>query len=77
MFSLVIIANPSKLRHMSVGWVETTIRTVEGQISANKPPTGNIHASRLRLLSHSTDLFDFAQTDRPSPLLSDIISQPF
>ena len=38
MFSLVIIANPSKLRRMSVGWVETNIRTVGGQVSMMIPP---------------------------------------
>jgi hypothetical protein len=36
MFSLVIIAKPSKLRRISVGWVETNIRTVGGQVRRSK-----------------------------------------
>jgi len=35
--SLAIIANPSKLRRMSAGWVETKIRTVGGQVNTRIP----------------------------------------
>ena len=49
MFSLVIIANPSKLRRISVGWVETNIRTVGGQVSIRSPllqSDASVHLNR-------------------------------
>ena len=54
MFSLVIIANPSKLRRISVGCVETNIRTVEGQVSMMIPPlqsdaSGHLNRNRSQL----------------------------
>ncbi len=47
MFSLVIIANPSKLRRMSVGCVETNIRTVGGQVNMMIPPLQSDASGRL------------------------------
>ena len=49
--SRAIIANPSKLRRISAGWVETKIRTVGGHVSTRLPPsrsTASRHPDRSR-----------------------------
>ena len=49
--SRAIIANPSKLRRISAGCVETKMRTVGGQVSTRLPPsrsTASRHPDRSR-----------------------------